>query len=374
MTAELIALGALVTGIEPSEEALAVAREHVPAAAFFQAELHDIPLQLRRRRFSAVYAGEGTLSLVPDLAAWLSTVAAALRKGGRLVLCDWHPVAQCIEPVGLRWRESYFERRQVGEIVTAVAASELTARGSRRGAAHVEGTGRPADPLRAAGGREEVRLAWARRQCRPAYSVILALAAAAFLGRRLNAATPRLLRRAGAGPTRRRPTACRTRSRRTSSTPSTRSRPTAPTATSSDAPLIARDLAAIDSWWIAQDPTRTLRWDLQAFPGCDSLFGGLDISFLRLPLPASAYADPENGGYSNLVRGLSASFLDPYKKYEVFYDGPIDPNAGVCGVSSFGPTTEARATHSHSCRRTRPRAAAGRSATATTWPRRQCTR
>ena len=125
VTAELIALGALVTGIEPSEEALAVAREHVPAAAFFQAELHDIPLQLRRRRFSAVYAGEGTLSLVPDLAVWLSTVAAALRKGGRLVLCDWHPVAQCIEPVGLRWRENYFERRQVGEIVTAVAASDL---------------------------------------------------------------------------------------------------------------------------------------------------------------------------------------------------------------------------------------------------------
>ena len=84
MTAELIELGALVTGIDPSEEALAVARERVPDAAFFQAELHDIPLQLRRRRFTVVYAGEGTLALVPDLAAWLSTVAAALRKGGRL--------------------------------------------------------------------------------------------------------------------------------------------------------------------------------------------------------------------------------------------------------------------------------------------------
>ena len=104
-----------------------------------------------------------------------------------------------------------------------------------------------------------------------------------------------------------------------------------------DAPLIARDLAAIDSWWISQDSTRTLRWDMQAFAGCDSLFGGLDISFIRLPAPASAYADPVNGGYSNLVRGLSSSFLDPYKKYEVFYDGPIDPNAAICGVSSFGP-------------------------------------
>lgn len=125
VTAELIELGALTTGIDPSEEALAVAREHVPGAAFFQAELHDLPLQLRRRRFSAVVAGQGTLALVPDLGAWLATVAAALRKGGQLVLCDRHPVAQCIEPVGLRWRANYFEGRQAGEVITAVAESDL---------------------------------------------------------------------------------------------------------------------------------------------------------------------------------------------------------------------------------------------------------
>jgi len=125
VTAELAALGALVTGIDVSEQALTVARERVPDGAFFQAELPDLPLQLRRRRFAVVYAGEGTFTHVPDLAAWLSTVAATLRKGGRLLLCDWHPVAECIEPVGLRWRESYFERRQAGEVVTAVAASEL---------------------------------------------------------------------------------------------------------------------------------------------------------------------------------------------------------------------------------------------------------
>src|SRR6476646_10794832 len=79
VTAELIELGALVTGIDPSEEALAVAREHVPAGAFFKAELHDIPPQYRPRHFSGFFASQGTLALVPDLAAWLSTVAAALR-------------------------------------------------------------------------------------------------------------------------------------------------------------------------------------------------------------------------------------------------------------------------------------------------------
>jgi SAM-dependent methyltransferase len=126
-TADLLALGALVSGIDPSDEALAIARERVPNAAFFQAEVYDLPLQLRRRRFSVVYAGDGTLSLAPDLELLSVALAAALRKGGRLVLHDRHPVADCIDPVGLRWRESYFEegRRRLGQVVTAIVGGQL---------------------------------------------------------------------------------------------------------------------------------------------------------------------------------------------------------------------------------------------------------
>jgi SAM-dependent methyltransferase len=127
-TADLLGLGALVSGIDPSAEALAAARERVPDAAFFQAELHEIPLQLRRRRFSVVYAGEGALARVPEPALLASAASAALRKNGRLLVCDHHPVADCIDPVDLRWRESYFEegRRRLGEIVTAFLGAGLT--------------------------------------------------------------------------------------------------------------------------------------------------------------------------------------------------------------------------------------------------------
>jgi SAM-dependent methyltransferase len=126
-TADLLALGALVSGVDPSEEALAIARERVPDAAFFQAEVDEIPLQLRRRRFSVVYAADGALALAPDLELLSVTLAAALRKNGHLVLHDRHPVAGCIDPVGLRWRESYFEegRRRLGQIVTALIGSRL---------------------------------------------------------------------------------------------------------------------------------------------------------------------------------------------------------------------------------------------------------
>jgi SAM-dependent methyltransferase len=126
-TADLIALGGLVSAIDPSEESLAVARERAPNAAFFQAELHELPLQLRRRRFPVVYAAEGTLALTPDLDLLASALAAALGKQGRLVLCDRHPVLDCIDPVELRWRESYFAegRRRLGRIVTAVVGAQL---------------------------------------------------------------------------------------------------------------------------------------------------------------------------------------------------------------------------------------------------------
>jgi SAM-dependent methyltransferase len=127
-TADLLGLGALVSGIDPSAEALAVARERAPGAAFFQAELHELPLQLRRRRFSVVYAGESSLAQVPEPGLLAATAAAALRKNGRLVVCDHHPVADCVDPVDLRWRESYFEegRRRLGQIVTAFLGTGLT--------------------------------------------------------------------------------------------------------------------------------------------------------------------------------------------------------------------------------------------------------
>jgi SAM-dependent methyltransferase len=106
--AELTELGALVTGVDPSEANLAAARQRAPDAAFFRADLDELPLQLRRHRFALVYAGEGTLAAVRELGPFASSVAGALRKNGRLILCDWHPVVLCIDPIGLRWRDSYF--------------------------------------------------------------------------------------------------------------------------------------------------------------------------------------------------------------------------------------------------------------------------
>ncbi len=127
VAADLIALGALVTGVDPDEQSLALARERAPDAVFFQAELHELPLQLRRGRFNLVYAGEGTLASVRELDPFAGGLASALRSGGQLLLYDWHPVALCIDPIGLRWRDSYFAEGlwRLGQVIGAIARAGL---------------------------------------------------------------------------------------------------------------------------------------------------------------------------------------------------------------------------------------------------------
>jgi SAM-dependent methyltransferase len=145
--AQLAELGALVTGIDPSEAKLAAARQRAPDAAFFQAELDELPLQLRRSRFGLVYAGEGALGMVRELGLFASALASALRKNGRLILHDWHPVFLCIDPVDLRWRDSYFTPGlwRLGEIAVAFGApldvtelAELPPATSDPGAARID--------------------------------------------------------------------------------------------------------------------------------------------------------------------------------------------------------------------------------------------
>src|SRR5438093_10374101 len=58
-TAELAELGAFVTGVDVSGEALEVARERWPDIAWVRADVHDLPSELKRGRFDLVYPADG---------------------------------------------------------------------------------------------------------------------------------------------------------------------------------------------------------------------------------------------------------------------------------------------------------------------------
>ena len=56
------------------------------------------------------------------------------------------------------------------------------------------------------------------------------------------------------------------------------------------APKMADDLASLSAWWVGQDPTRTPRIDTAVFPAGTCA----DISFVRLPQPASSFVGANN--------------------------------------------------------------------------------
>lgn len=132
-TAQLAELGALVTGVEVSSEAIAIAHERAPTAAFVQSDLEELPIQLERGRFDLVYTGGGVFHRFHDLDRWAAGVAAALRPGGALLAFDDHPVAACVDPTS-HWRRDYFSEEEferlwrLGQIVTAVAGAGLAIR------------------------------------------------------------------------------------------------------------------------------------------------------------------------------------------------------------------------------------------------------
>jgi hypothetical protein len=90
------------------------------------------------------------------------------------------------------------------------------------------------------------------------------------------------------------------------------------------------------AWWTGQDPTRAPRFDQAGFPGGTCL----DISFVRLPDPASSFRGG-SASFNRLVSSLqNAGFSNVFKKYYVYYDGP-SVEANVCGTGggnfSTGP-------------------------------------
>ena len=102
----------------------------------------------------------------------------------------------------------------------------------------------------------------------------------------------------------------------------------APDQFAATASRLADDVASINTWWTGQDPTRAPRYDMATFPGGTCL----DISFVHLPQPASAYQG--ESAFGTLANALGASGLGGlYKDYVVYYDGPAVED-GLCGTGA----------------------------------------
>ncbi|MGH9132860.1 MAG: class I SAM-dependent methyltransferase [Ilumatobacteraceae bacterium] len=95
-TLSLARLGATVTGLDFSTEALEAARrlsrDAGPAVEYVESDVYSAPEVLGAGRFDLVYTGVGALNWLPGIRRWADVVAALLRPGGRLFLREGHPV------------------------------------------------------------------------------------------------------------------------------------------------------------------------------------------------------------------------------------------------------------------------------------------
>jgi SAM-dependent methyltransferase len=109
-------LGAQVTGIDFSDEAVALARSlseelHIPAR-FICSDIYDLP-QVLDETFDIVYTSYGVLSWLSDIPAWARLAARYLKPGGVFYMAEFHPFAFVFDDGAddLRVRYPYFETK-----------------------------------------------------------------------------------------------------------------------------------------------------------------------------------------------------------------------------------------------------------------------
>jgi SAM-dependent methyltransferase len=99
----LARLGATVTGVDASDEAVssarALAEETGTRATFERADVYDwLEATLREGRlFDIAFASYGVICWLPDLRGWANSIAGILNPGGRFVLVDFHPAADIFD-------------------------------------------------------------------------------------------------------------------------------------------------------------------------------------------------------------------------------------------------------------------------------------
>lgn len=117
-TLSIARMGARVTGIDFSAEAIHKARELATKAglkaSFIQSDVYEASTKLAEKA-DTVFTTFGVLGWLPDMQRWAATVADCLKPGGELVLAEFHPVIWMFDNNIEQVAYSYFMRDPIIE-------------------------------------------------------------------------------------------------------------------------------------------------------------------------------------------------------------------------------------------------------------------
>ncbi|HEY0897662.1 MAG TPA: class I SAM-dependent methyltransferase, partial [Sphingobacteriaceae bacterium] len=110
-TISLERLGATVTGVDLSDQAIESARSIAAqlgsGARFICCNVYDLADHLDGQ-FDVVFSSYGTISWLPDLAAWARLITRFLKPGGTFVFAEFHPVVWMFDDHFRQVRYNYF--------------------------------------------------------------------------------------------------------------------------------------------------------------------------------------------------------------------------------------------------------------------------
>jgi SAM-dependent methyltransferase len=108
--------GAIVTGVDLSSEQVRLAREGAEycgvSVTLVEADWQHLPNSVPRNHFDLAVAECGIFIWIRDLDAWMNNVYRVLKKNGRLVVTDFHPLSLITEQENgeARIKRSYFDQ------------------------------------------------------------------------------------------------------------------------------------------------------------------------------------------------------------------------------------------------------------------------
>ena len=119
-------LGAEVTGIDLSDQAIRTAQELAvktgQTTTFICSDVYDLPNHLNEQ-FDIVFTSYGTIGWLPDIDKWANVVQHFLKPGGQFVFAEFHPVVWMFDDDFTKVNYNYFKDAPIIEIESGTYAN-----------------------------------------------------------------------------------------------------------------------------------------------------------------------------------------------------------------------------------------------------------